>query len=321
MKFLTFALAAAACAMTATSACAQTPSMNNSPQVGFPPTVAPGAQLQVAYEEKNRFFEGPAWDAKTNRLYFTAHASGDKPFQILRLTPAQNNKVEIWKAKTEGINGMFLSKTKGLLGAQGTSKLPAIVAMALGETAPENPQVLAQASEANPMSQTNDLCPDERGGIYFTCPDFDRKTDSRVYYIQPDGQLKMLISNLKLPNGIQISRDGRTLYVADSFEKRIYAYPIGENGGIDGGKVRIFFDPATPNQNDPDGMTIDNDGNLYCAMRGGIWCASPEGKTLGFVPIPEFVSNVTFGGPDLKTLYMTTGGKLYSLQMTAQGVG
>ncbi len=263
--------------------------------------------------------EGPAWDAKTNRLYFTAHANGDKPFQILRLTPAADNKVEIWKAKTEGINGMALSKTKGLLGAQGTSNPPAIVAIKLDETAPENVQVLAAASQENPMPQTNDLSEDARGGIYFTCPDFNRKTDSRVYYRTPAGELRMIISNLKLPNGIQVSRDNRTLYVADSFEKRIYAYPIQENGGIDNGKVRIFFDPDTPNQNDPDGMTIDSEGNLYCAMRGGIWCVSPQGKTLGFVPIPEFVSNVTFGGADLKTLYMTTGGKLYSLQMTAHG--
>lgn len=307
----------AACVVAATSAHAQT----SAPETAFPPTVAPGAQLQVAYEEKGRFFEGPEWDAQTNRLYFTAHANGDKPFQILRLTPAQNNKMEIWKAKTEGINGMYLSKTKGLLGAQGTSKPPAIVALELGETAPETLQVLAAASEENPMPQTNDLCEDARGGIYFTCPDFARKTESRVYYRTPNGELKLLISNLKLPNGIQVSLDNRTLYVADSFEKRIYAYPIRDDGGIDNAKVRIFFDPDTPNQSDPDGMTLDSAGNLYCAMRGGVWCVSPGGKLLGFVPVPEFVSNLTFGGPELKTLYLTTSGKLYALPMNARGAG
>ena len=318
MKFT--ALLAATLCLAATSTYAQNPA-TPSPETAFPPTVAPGAQLQVAYEEKGRFFEGPEWDAKTNRLYFTAHPSGDKPSQILRLTPAQNNKVEIWKDQTQGINGMFLSKEKGLLGAQGQAKPPAIVALPLGETAPDAVQVLAQASDENPMQETNDLCEDARGGIYFTCPDFARKTDSRVYYLRPNGELQLLISNLKLPNGIQTSLDGRTLYVSDSFEKRIYAYPIGDDGGIDNSKVRIFFDPATDNQSDPDGMTIDSEGNLYCAMRGGIWCVSPQGKTLGFVPIPEFVSNLTFGGADLKTLYLTTGGKLYSLQMTAHGAG
>jgi gluconolactonase len=71
--------------------------------------------------------------------------------------------------------------------------------------------------------------------------------------------------------------------------------------------------------NDPDGMCADINGNLYFAMRGGIWVVSPEGKSLGLIPVPEFCSNVTFGGADGKTLYITCDRKVYSLSMKVKG--
>ena len=280
----------------------------------MPPTVAPGAQLRVAFEEAGRFFEGPTWEPKSGKLFFTAHPANGKPSQILQWDGATG--ASVWLDQTQGINGMALGLDGRILGAQGRAKPPAIVAIAPDSKAL---QVLAAASDESPMVETNDLSPDARGGVYFSCPDFGGKTRSAVYYRAPDGKLSRVVSNLKLPNGVEVARDGKRLMVSDSFEKRIYAYPIREDGSVDAGRVSIFFDPKTPSQSDPDGMTTDSEGNFYFTMRGGVWCVSGEGKLLGFIPVKEFVSNVGFGGADGKTLFITGSNRVYALDMTARG--
>jgi gluconolactonase len=282
--------------------------------IEMPPTVAPGAQLRVVFEEDGRFFEGPVWEPKSQKLFFTAHPRGDKPFQILRWDGATG--AEVWLNETQGINGMALGLDGRLLGAQGRANPPAIVAI---NPADKALQVLATASDAHPMPETNDLSPDSKGGIYFSCPDFRSKTHSAVYYRAPDGKLTRILSNLKLPNGVEISRDGKRLVVSDSFEKRVYSYPVKEDGTVDAGGVRIFFDPQATSQMDPDGMTTDSAGNFYFTMRGGVWCTNPDGKMLGFIPIKDFVSNVSFGGADNKTLFITGSNRVYALAMTTSG--
>jgi gluconolactonase len=91
------------------------------------------------------------------------------------------------------------------------------------------------------------------------------------------------------------------------------------DGSVDQGQLKIFFDPPTENMADPDGMCADAEGNLYFAMRGGVWVVSAEGKSLGLIPVPEFSSNVTFGGADGKTLFVTCDKKVYSLAMNVRG--
>lgn len=292
----------------------------------MPPTVQEGAQLQAVYEENGRFFEGPVWDDKTGKLLFTAHANKNAPFQILRLDQTGDNtkpgKAGVWMNETQGINGMTFGRDGRLLAAQGRANPPALVSMRIGANGPEDFKTVVRAVpqiEAANFVETNDLSEDARGGIYFTAPDFAGKQRSAVVYWHPRGEMLRVISNLKLPNGVEVSNDGKTLYVSDSFEKRVYSYPILETGYVDVAKVRIFFDPPTSNMADPDGMTTDAEGNLYFTMRGGVWVASPEGKSLGLIAVKEFVSNVAFGGADGRTLFMTCTNKVYSLAMKARG--
>lgn len=82
---------------------------------------------------------------------------------------------------------------------------------------------------------------------------------------------------------------------------------------------KVFFDPSNEDRREPDGMSIDEQGNVYLSGRGGVWVVGPDGKALGLIPIVEFCANVTFGGDDGKTLYMTCQDKLYSLQMKVRG--
>jgi gluconolactonase len=297
------------------AACVGAQENKSAAKPAMPSVVADGAQLQAVYEA-DRFFEGPVWEPKTNRLFFTAHPGGGQPSQILRLQ--EDGKAEVWLNETQGINGMTLGRDGRLLGAQGRAKPPAIVAIS---TVDKKMEVVAQASDENPMVETNDLDEDAKGGIYFSSPDFGQKTRSAVFYRSPEGKITRVISNLKLPNGLEVSNDGKTLVVSDSFEKRVYAYPIKDDGTLEAGRVRIFFDPDTPSQSDPDGITTDEDGNFYFTMRGGVWVASPQGENLGMIPVKEFVSNVSFGGADGRTLFLTGSGKVYSLRMKSRGVG
>jgi gluconolactonase len=274
--------------------------------------VAAGAKLVIVYEA-DAFFEGPAWDPTTGKLYFTAFKKENQ--QILRLD--DDRKATVWMDQSKGVNGMRMSRGGRLLGAQAYGHN--VLSMKIGTSGPEDVKSLTGNYEGETYNQPNDLAEAPNGGIYYTDPDFRGKTRSAVYYLNPEGKVRRIITHLKIPNGILVSNDGKTLYVADSFEKRIYSYAILADGSVDQGAVKVFFDPATDNQNDPDGMCSDAEGNIYFAMRGGVWVASSEGKTLGFIPIPDFTSNVGFGGKDGKTLFMTCSKKIYSLEMNVKG--
>jgi len=274
-----------------------------------PPAVADAAKLVEVYAA-DRFFEGPTWDPKTQKLYFTSFG---KDTQILRLD--EPGKASVWMDRTEGVNGTYLANDGRLLGAQATGHR--VVSYGIGDKGPTDPKVLYHDKK---LFQPNDLCQAPNGNIYFTDPDFKDRKGSAVYLLTPEGKATRIITDMPLPNGIKTAMDGKTLYVSDSYLKLWRSYPIKADGLVGEGKV--FFDPDTRDrakEKEPDGLCLDEAGNLYFAGRGGIWVVNPEGKALGFIPVPEFCSNVTFGGKDGKTLYLTCSKKVYSLEMKVAG--
>lgn len=273
----------------------------------LPPTVAENAKLQEEYVAK-AFFEGPIWDPVGKRLYFTSFV--DKDTKILRLD--ERGKASIWLDQTKGINGTYLSNKGRMLGAQAYGQH--VMSYAFGASGPSDTIVVAQ----NPMwNQPNDVCQTPKGAIYFTDPDFKNHKTSAVYVKTTDGAVKKIITEMPVPNGVIAANDGKTLYVGDSHEKLWRSYPIKEDATVGAGNV--FFNPDTERKDSPDGMSIDADGNLYLSGRGGVWVTSSTGRSLGLIPVPEFCSNVTFGGADGKTLYFTCANKVYSLQMNVKG--
>ena len=268
--------------------------------------VAPGAEL-VELHAADRFFEGPVWSPGEQKLYFTAFGPGNQ--QILRL--AAPGEVHIWLDQTEGINGMYRARDGRLLAAQAYGQH--LLALAPGGPRPARIATLAADERWN---QPNDVCEAPNGDIYFSDPDFKQRATSAVYRLTRAGVVERVVNDMAIPNGLITSLDGRTLYVADSFEKHWRAYSIGADGRI--GPGRVFFDPDTPNRADPDGMTIDADGNLYLTGRGGVWVVDPSGEQIAFIAVPEFVSNVTLGGADGRTLFLTCKGKVYSLRVVTR---
>jgi gluconolactonase len=280
-------------------------------KTGTPSTVADGAALVSVYHD-GRFFEGPVWDPKTGKLYFTAFGQPQENTQILRLD--EPNKVTVWLDKTEGVNGMCLANDGRLVGAQAFGHR--VMSYAIGETGPAESKVLLFDDK---LHQPNDVAQSPNGAFYFTDPNFKEEKPSGVYLLTVKGELKKVIQDMRIPNGLKVANDGRRLYVADDGPKNWRVYSIQADGTV--GPGRVFFDPpvAMEKRTPPDGMSIDEQGSLYLSGSGGVWVVDKFGTSLGMIPIPEFCSNVAFGGAEGKTLYLTCQNQVYSLAMKVRG--
>ncbi len=173
------------------------------------------------------------------------------------------------------------------------------------------------------MNGPNDLALDGHGGLYFTDPYYGPEKPlpqpmMAVYYIDKAGKVTRIIEELDRPNGITVSPDGKTLYVAEPNHREVYSYEILAPGKLSTGKM-IFKGEAEQDGTGPDGMTHDVDGNLYCTYNSLV-VLNPEGEVLGRIPTPEKPSNCTFGDADNKTLYITARTSLYKIRLNRPGL-
>ena len=182
---------------------------------------------------------------------------------------------------------------------------------------------LTDEFEGNRYIAPNDLCIDAKGRIYFTDPFYDgdkSQPHSGVYRLDPDGAVELLRHDLDKPNGILITPDDRWIYVSDRGTQKLRRYQLTDEGRLIGDKVIYDFAP----DRGIDGMWIDIRGNIYgAAGQGGttgLFIISPDGRLLRHHTLPELATNVTFGGADMRDLYVTAGTSVYKLRTTIPGV-
>jgi gluconolactonase len=135
------------------------------------------------------------------------------------------------------------------------------------------------------------------------------------------GQLKLVTSDLKGPNGIALSPDEKYLYVGnwDPEKKIVMRYEVNRDATLSNAKV--FFDmTSAPGQDAIDGIKVDQQGNLYVSGPGGLWILSPAGKHLGTIKAPKHPHNLAWGGEDGKTLYLTAQNALYRMALKIPGI-
>jgi gluconolactonase len=249
-----------------------------------------------------QFTEGPAADQEGN-VYFT-----DIP----------NSKIHKWSTdgelstfmeNTNRTNGLFFDKNGNLICCvAGTGKLVSIDSK--GKIT-----VLADIYEGKRFNSPNDLWIAPNGGIYFTDPRYGNRDNlpqdgEHVYYVSADlKQVIRVIDDMVRPNGIIGTPDGRKLYVADHGANKTYIYKINSDGTL---SDKILFA-----EQGSDGMTMDEDGNLYLTAQA-VNIYSPAGKWLKTMNIPERPSNVCFGGKNKKTLFITARTSLYSMDMQSK---
>lgn len=166
--------------------------------------------------------------------------------------------------------------------------------------------------DVKPPIRPNDLVVDADGGIYYTLTG-----QGQVIYLTPDGQQIVAVEGVQTPNGLILSPDEETLYVAAYVPKEIWAYDIASNGKSANGRVFARMDSG-PDKG-ADGMAIDRAGNVYCAGPAHVWIWSPSGKLLDKIETPTRPINCTFGDRDMRSLYITGFGGLYRQRMRISG--
>lgn len=171
------------------------------------------------------------------------------------------------------------------------------------------------------LNGPNDLYISDNGSVYFTDPFYKRpwwehtvmpQELQGVYYISPDGvSVTRIIGDLKQPNGIVGTPDGKTLFVADIGDNKTYKYSIRKDGTVE--NKQLFCELGS------DGMTIDSKGNIYLTGKG-VTIFDKTGKKVGNIPVPEgWTANVCFGDKDLKSLYITASKGLYRIRLKVKG--
>ena len=323
-------LALAALALTSCASAQPSPGAERS----FRALVPADAQTEVLADGFT-WSEGPVWRPAEGDLLFTdvpgntvwrwSDADGLSVFlrpSGLATTPG--------RAASVGSNGLVLdAEGRLLLADHGTRAVTRLDA----ETWLREP--LATAFEGRRLNSPNDIAVHTSGALFFTDPPYgldgqDASPDKEqphngVYRLDPDGTVTLLVDDLTRPNGVILSPDERTLYVANSDPAWAIwrAYPVLEGGGL--GEPRVVFD-ATDRVGEalpglPDGMAIDTDGNLFATGPGGVLVFSAGGAYLGTIRTEKAVANVTFGDDDGHALYLTASDQLLRLRLAARGAG
>lgn len=277
--------------------------------------------------------EGPAWiadrgflllsDPPRNRVY--RWNPGTSSLEVF-LDPSGGTDIKGFREP--GSNGLKPAGPGMLLMADSGNR-----AIALLDLRTKAKRLLAQRFEGKRFNSPNDLTVGPDGAIWFTDPPYGlegidasplkEQTANRVYRLDPDGKVTAVESDLEFPNGIVFSPDGRTLYVSNSDPKRaiILAWDVSPQGRLS--RRRVFADmtalAAKGMPGLPDGMCMDERGDLWAASPGGIHVFSPDGHAVGLVSTGATISNCTFGGADGRTLFMTSTHELATLHTKVRG--
>lgn len=254
------------------------------------------------------FTEGPAV-SPDGRIFFT-----DQPNDRIYVWN-ETEGIELWSEDTGRSNGMYFNASGQLVACADLHNQIVFF------DRDKNSHVLFENYEDKHLNGPNDLWITPNGDIYFTDPYYHRNywkeghtevQDVRgVYHLSGDGAISRVIDDYKQPNGIIGTADGKTLYVADIGDRKIWKYEIQPDGTLTG---KTFFAPEGS-----DGMTIDDRGNIYLTM-GKVWVYSPDGKLIQEIEVPESPSNVCFGGKDRDILFITARSSVYTLKMNVKGV-
>jgi gluconolactonase len=319
-----------AVALLAPAAAATAPIQAEAP--AFRQLVPAAATLRVLADGIT-WAEGPVWmreggyvllsDPPKNRMY--RWAPGDTKAGVF-LEPSG---AAVTKGLREpGSNGMKPGGPGRIIFADSGDR-----GVALLDLRTKTKRILVDRFEGKKLNSPNDLAIAPDGAIWFTDPPYGlegvensplkEQAADRVYRLAPDGRLTAEESQLKFPNGIAFSPDGRTLYVSNSDPKNavILAWDVSPNGKLS--RRRVFADmnalAAKGLPGLPDGMCIDERGDLWASGPGGIHVLSPDGRELGLISTGVAMSNCAFGGADGRTVFMTSTHQLVALDTKVRG--
>jgi gluconolactonase len=254
------------------------------------------------------FCEGPAADAQGN-IYFSDGKKDSIHFYEL------GKPVTLFVDDSTDANGMMLNGKGELYVCEGAAYR--VVAF---DVKTKRKRVLASQIDGTHFNEPNDLAIDQQDGFYFTDPNYRHHGQETVmkedtYYCSPEGKIARVSTVCVKPNGVLLSPDDKTLYLADARGQKIYRYDVIAPGKLAG--ETLWIDNLGAN---PDGMTLDEHGNLYlCCGRAGVKVFSAEAKPIGVIDVP-YASNCCFGGKDFTTLFITSSDKFLGIRTKVHGI-
>jgi len=317
--------------------------------------VAADARLELLFTRqapiKGGLAEGPAV-APDGSIYYTDIPVGDDKGYIMRFDPVSGHTAA-FTIDSGKANGLIFDSQGDLIACEGSDQGGRRVSKWNVKTGQRT--TLADRYKGKKFNAPNDCCLDRQGRVYFTDPrylgDEPRELEHRaVYRIEKDGSVIEITHEVSKPNGIALSPDGKTLYVADHDNgtdkidptapppkhgpMAIYAFPLGADGKVNGARKTLL---DYGDQAGCDGMCVDAAGNIYLTTRSlkrpGVQVLNPSGKEVAFIPTgPQnqvtdddhpavgMPSNVEFGiGDEINTLYVTIDTSLYRIRLKAKG--
>lgn len=259
------------------------------------------------------FTEGPLWDPTNGWYYFVDLRQN----RLHRITPGQ--APELVRDNTGEGNGTTFDMQGRIIMCEGGNR------RVTRRHADGRIEVLVERFEGKRLNRPNDVICRSDGSLYFTDPGLRVPLEQRevphagVYRIAPDGTVT-LIADVEYPNGLAFSPDERRLYVANTrWTAYIHVLDLDDYGDMV--RRRIFADMSSDEPDGvPDGMKVDVEGRVYCTGPGGTWVFTPDGAHVGIIRTPEIPANVTFGGPDMRTLFFTARTSLYTLRAKTPGL-
>jgi gluconolactonase len=278
--------------------------------------VEPSAKLEKLWGE-GEFTEGGAAAADGSILF------SDIGNRIMRFDPA-TGETTAFRDPSGRANGLIFDPKGRLIVAEGanTGGGRRISITEVDGTI----RTLADRWQGKRFNSPNDVAVDSKGRVYFSDPryvgDEPRELDfEAVFRVDPDGTVTRLETTAQKPNGLVVSPDDKTLYVADNGSGRrvLLALDLDAAGVTSNPRVLHEFGPGRG----IDGMTVTTDGRIVATAgagdTAGAWVFTPDGKLQGVIPTPEPPANLEFGGPDGKTLYIMAGKSLYRIRTTMTG--
>ncbi len=298
----------------------------------FHELVPENAALEILAEGFD-WTEGPVWRADSSYVLFsdippnTIYRWKDGEGLSLFLRPAGHNRDQP-PGREVGTNGLFIDAEGQLVMADhGDRQISRLNEKNFTK------ESVAGSYEGKRLNSPNDLVFAKNGNLYFTDPPYGleglndspvkEQPHNGVYLVRPDGEVVLLDAELTFPNGIILSPDEQTLYVAvsDGRAPAIWAYDVQSDGTV--ANKRMFFDGAplrdAGRRGAFDGTAIDVNGNLWATGPGGVLVITPDGELLGTIVTGRATSNCIFGGPDRSVLYITADNYLLRLPTRTTG--
>ncbi|MHC4591381.1 MAG: SMP-30/gluconolactonase/LRE family protein [Planctomycetota bacterium] len=252
-----------------------------------------------------QFTEGPVW-LPDGYLAFS-DIPADTIYKL------EGPQPEVFRRPSGNANGLTVANEDRLVACEHGNRRVSLTQ--------RNGSVVALATHyaGKRLNSPNDIVVKSDGSIYFTDPPYgvpeaDRELDFQgVYRASPDGDLTLLADDFVKPNGLAFSPDEKVLYIDDTDQQWVRAFDLRGDGLLENSRVFI------PVVGRPDGMKVDTEGNVYVAATEGVWIASAEGEHLHTIAVPERPSNLAFGGPDGRTLYVTARTSVYRIAVKHPG--